>query len=202
MQRYQTFETADASWRYTAPREANALGVPAVEHLFKDGPWRRMAADYRLFLDEIVGERYAEARRLVKSIDPHHPVSFRMQFSGDPTHAWGGLLPYDFYGLRNAVDIWEPEAYGRIGDWERVKPGRFTAAYARLCDPNKPVLWAEMGNSVWDMQTMALSPKSSLSQPNITAISIGCSSIPGRTGLFSGGIRVVTASMNRATTAS
>jgi hypothetical protein len=77
-----------------------------------------------------------------------------MQFAGDPTHN-ASPLPYDLYGLRDGVDIWEPEAYGRIGDWERVKPGHFTAAYARLCDPAKPVLWAEMGVHVWDLKTMS-----------------------------------------------
>ena len=78
-----------------------------------------------------------------------------MQHAGDPTHNAPGLLPYDFWGLRHAVDIWEPEAYGRIGDWERVKAGRFTADYARLCNPNLPIVWAEIGNSVWDMARMA-----------------------------------------------
>jgi hypothetical protein len=50
------------------------------------------------------------------------------------------------------------EAYGRIGDWDRVKAGRFTADYARLCDPEKPVVWAEMGYDVWDRTPMAPSP--------------------------------------------
>jgi hypothetical protein len=68
-------------------------------------------------------------------------------------------MAYDLWGLRDAVDIWEPEAYGRIGDWERVKPGRFTADYARLCDPAKPVVWSEMGNTVWDPARMAPSPE-------------------------------------------
>ena len=124
----------------------------------QDGPWRKLVADYRLFLDDLLRDKYAEARRLVKSIDPHHLVSFRMQHAGDATFNWDAFLPYDFYGLAEAVDIWEPEAYGRIGDWEKVKPGRFTADYARLCEPGKPVLWAEMGYSVWD--NLRMSPAS------------------------------------------
>ncbi|WCJ60216.1 hypothetical protein NXS98_03550 [Fontisphaera persica] len=157
--RYGDVGRAEAVWGFMAPRAEGALDVPEAGHLFKDGPWRKMVADYRLFLDELVGQRYGEARRLVKSIDPHHLVSFRMQMSGDPTHNWPGLMPYDFYGLRQAVDIWEPEAYGRIGDWEKVRPGHFTAAYARLCNAGLPVVWAEMGNSVWDMNRMAPSPE-------------------------------------------
>lgn len=157
--RYGDLARAEAAWGISAPKSDSGLEVPEPNHLFQDGPWRKMSADYRAFLDELVGERYAEARRLVKSLDPHHLVSFRMQMSGDPTHHWSGLLPYDFYGLRAAVDLWEPEAYGRIGDWEKVRPGHFTAAYARLCNPQLPVVWAEMGNSVWDMNTMAPSPE-------------------------------------------
>jgi hypothetical protein len=157
--RYGDVARAEAVWGFAAPKADGGLEAPEPGHLFRDGPWRKMAADYRAFLDELVGGRYAEARRLVKSIDPHHLVSFRMQMSGDPTHNWPGLLPYDFYGLRAAVDIWEPEAYGRIGEWEKVRPGHFTAAYARLCNPQLPVVWAEMGNSVWDMNTMAPSPE-------------------------------------------
>lgn len=131
-------------------QDAADAPVPPMAQLTRDGPWRRRVADYRAFLDQLLGEKYAEARRLVRSIDPHHLVSFRMQHAGDPTHNAEGMLPYDFYGLRGAVDIWEPEAYGRIGDWQQVKPGHFTAAYARLCDPAKPLVWAEMGYSVWD----------------------------------------------------
>jgi hypothetical protein len=159
LKQYGSRDKAQAAWQFVPTGQGALLEVPAVDQLFQDGAWRRMTADYRRFLDEWLESHYAEARRLVQSIDPHHPVSFRMQFAGDPTHTWSGLLPYDFFGLRRAVDIWEPEAYGRIGDWEKVKPGRFTADYARLCDPKKPVLWAEMGNHVWDMNTMAPSPE-------------------------------------------
>ena len=42
-----------------------------------------------------------------------------------------------------------PGGYGRIGDWERVRPGWFTVAYARAAAPDLPVLWAEFGTSVW-----------------------------------------------------
>ena len=140
--------------------------IPPMEWLTKDGPWRKCVADYRRFLDELLRDRYDQARRLVKAIDPHHAVSFRMQHAGDPTFNWDAFLPYDFYGLADAVDIWEPEAYGRIGDWEKVKPGRFTADYARLCDPGKPLVWAEMGFTVWDQRRMAPSPEKLLFAAN------------------------------------
>jgi hypothetical protein len=81
-----------------------------------------------------------------------------MSCAGDPTYNWDAALPYDFYGLAGVVDVWAPEAYGRIGDWECVKAGEFTAAYARLCDPAKPLVWAEVGYSVRDNERMADDP--------------------------------------------
>ncbi len=164
LKRYGSVEAAGKVWGEDVKSEirnpkSESLPVPPARWLTTDGPWRKTVADYRQFLDELLGEKYAEARRLVRSIDPHHPVSFRMQFAGDPTFNQEGLLPYDFYGLRDAVDIWEPEAYGRIGDWAQVRPGDFTVAYARLCDPAKPVVWAEMGFTCWDAKLMAPSPQ-------------------------------------------
>ena len=141
-----TFKLEISDWQ--------SLPALPMKWFTQDGPWRKLVADYRRFLDDLLREKYAEARRLVKSVDPNHAVSFRMQHAGDPTLNWDAFQPYDFYGLADAVDIWEPEAYGRIGDWEKVKPGRFTADYARLCDATKPVVWAEMGHSVWDNQQM------------------------------------------------
>ncbi len=163
-QRHGSVSAAAAAWGVPAPGVTagegggRTISVPPMAQLTQDGPWRALVADYRRFLDELVGARYAEARRLVRSIDPHHAVSFRMQMAGDPTHNAEGLLPYDFRGLSGAVDIWEPEAYGRIGDWRRVRGGHFTAAYARLCRPDLPVVWAEMGYSVWNNRTMAPAP--------------------------------------------
>ena len=163
--RYGAVDAARAAWGIGEAdlkfevADFKSLPVPPMKWLTHDGPWRKLVADYRRFLDELLAERYGAARRLVQSIDPHHAVSFRMQYSGDPTFNWDGLLPYDFAGLADAVDIWEPEAYGRIGDWEKVKAGRFTADYARLCDPTKPILWAEMGVSVWDNLHMRPAPE-------------------------------------------
>jgi hypothetical protein len=161
---YGRTDSAQKAWMADAAHppfkldESQVFPAPPIDWFTNDGPWRRLIADYRKFLDEMLGEKYAEARRLVKSIDPHHAVSFRMQHAGDPTYNGKQFLAYDFVGLANAVDIWEPEAYGRIGDWEMVKPGRFTASYARLCDAAKPIVWAEIGSSVWDNLRMSPAP--------------------------------------------
>jgi hypothetical protein len=148
---YGSLSAAAKTWAVDAPRTRDGqLDVPTSDQLFADGDWRKLAADYRAFLDDFLAEKYGHARDLIRSIDPNHFVSFRMNIAGDPTADDRNMLAYDFWGLRHAVDFFGPEAYGRIGDWERVKEGRFTVDYARLCDPTKPLVWAEAGVSVWD----------------------------------------------------
>jgi hypothetical protein len=162
LKRYGSIAAAEQAWTPQIPHSALPtphLEVPSMTQLTRDGEWRKLVADYHLFLDDLLREKYAAARQLVKSIDPHHAVSFRMSNTGDPLYNWDAALPYDFYGLADAVDIWAPEAYGRIGDWERVRAGDFTAAYARLCDARKPLMWAEMGYTAWDMNRMAPDPE-------------------------------------------
>jgi hypothetical protein len=151
--KYSSTNDAAKAWGMApvfTEKNTNVLSVPTMHQLTQDGNWRWLAADYRQFLDEKLGAAYGEARRLMRTADTNHAVSFRMTETGNPTFNWDQVLAYDFYGLRDAVDIWEPEAYGRIGDWEKVKPGRFEHDYARLCDPSKPFMWAEMGETVWD----------------------------------------------------
>jgi hypothetical protein len=138
---------AEQVWGVSVPRrDDGTVTNPTDEQMGKEGPWGAMVRDYHRFLNDLTHERYGRARELVRSIDPNHSVSFRMSMAGDPTH--GPAWPcYDFKGLAGAVDIMEPEGYGRIGDWERVKPGWWTAAYARCVAPDTPVVWAEFGYS-------------------------------------------------------
>jgi hypothetical protein len=159
--RYGSIGEAEKAWGANLPMadDARTLDVAPMRALAHDGPWRILAADYRAFLDWELDKKYGAAWRLVRSIDPHHAVSFRMTEAGDPTLNSEGELPYDFPGLANAVDIWEPEGYGRIGDWNRVRDGRFEVDYARLCDPNKPVMWAETGYSAWDPEHQEANPE-------------------------------------------
>ena len=156
---YVTIEAAEQAWGFAVPRNhAGRVTNPFDAHCGSDGPWGKLVADYRRFLDEIVDEHYTRARQLVRSVDPHHLVSFRMTVAGDPTFNQANNMPYDFRGLIRGVDLFEPEGYGRIGDWNQVRPGMFTVAYARAIDPSKPVMWAEYGVSSWDMNLMQTSP--------------------------------------------
>jgi hypothetical protein len=153
--RYGSIAAAEKDWGFAVPRAERVVTNPVSEQIDTDGPWRRMVAAYRRFADTLLYEKHGRARALVRSIDPHHLVSFRMSEAGNPTFRWDGRMPYDFPGLAGAVDILEPEAYGRIGDWESIKPGRFTFEYARWAAPHLPMIWAEMGVSAWNRSLAA-----------------------------------------------
>jgi hypothetical protein len=158
-ERYGSVEAAERDWQFKAPRTpAGAITNPTAEQIDTDGPWRVMVAAYRRFLDTLLYQKYGPARDFIRTLDPHHLVSFRMAYAGDPTYRNQGWMPYDFPYLAAAVDFLAPEGYGRIGDWERVKPGWFEVCYARWADPGKPVVWAEAGVSAWDASRMCSMP--------------------------------------------
>ena len=158
IERYGSVANAEKDWGYAVPREDGKITNPDTIHITSKGDWNVMVAAYRRFLDFLVYKQYSEAVRIIKDADPNHFVSFRMAEAGNPTALWGGMA-YDFPYLAAAVDILEPEAYGRIGNWERVKPGWFAYAYAKWAAPEKPMLWAEMGVSTWDLGRMMDTPQ-------------------------------------------
>ena len=154
-ERYGSIENAEKDWEFQAPREPGGhVTNPLDPNVVEDGPHWRMMAAYRRFLDTLLYEYYGRARRLVRSVDPNHLVSFRMTLAGDPTARWSKTVPYDYAYLSGAVDLLEPEGYGRIGDWERVKPGRFTYEYSRWANAGLPLIWAEAGVSAWSQALM------------------------------------------------
>lgn len=157
--KYGSIEAAEEAWSFPIPRTADGkVTGPSDAQVAADGDWLAMAVDYRRFVNGLVHDKYAEARRLVRSVDPNHLVSFRMTEAGNPT-CGQGWMPYDLQALAGAVDLFAPEGYGRIGNWEAVKPGWFEAAYARACDPELPIMWAEFGYSAWDVQAMRAKPE-------------------------------------------
>ncbi len=160
IERYGSVANAEKDWGYTAPRnEDGSVTNPLPAQIDTDGDWRVMTAAYRRFLDTLLYKKYGEARRVIRSVDPNHYVSFRMAEAANPTYRWDGRIPYDFPCLAAAVDMLEPEAYGRIGDWEKVKPGWFEFAYAKWAAPSKPTFWAEMGVSTWELSRMMDTPQ-------------------------------------------
>jgi len=159
VERYGSIENAEKDWGFPLPRDEDGnITNPLPHQIDTDGEWRVMTAAYRRFLDTLLYKRYGAARRLVLSVDPNHMVSFRMSEAANPTYRWEGRITYDFPYLAAGVDILAPEAYGRIGTWERVKPGRFVHEYARWAARKKPMFWGEAGVSTWDIGRMANSP--------------------------------------------
>ncbi|MHB0998275.1 MAG: beta-galactosidase [Armatimonadota bacterium] len=149
IERYGSVRNAEKDWGFPAPRDENGkIGNPPPGNFDVDGEWRRMSAAYRRFLDTLLYQHYGTARRLIKSIDPNHPVSFRMHAAGTATCEWWEHVAYDFPYLGSAVDIFEPEAYALTPDEESIKTGRFTREYARWASPDKPLFWAEVGQSL------------------------------------------------------
>jgi hypothetical protein len=158
IERYGSLESAERDWGMPVPRVEGKVTGPSDQQLSTEGPHRIMVCAYRRFLDDLLSKKHAEANQLVKSIDPNHFTSFRMTSSGDPTANPAGAN-YDFRGLARSCDIMEPEGYGRNGDWERVKPGRFTADYARAMAPGRPVMWAEFGLAPYGPEALDVSPE-------------------------------------------
>ncbi|MGC8737761.1 MAG: hypothetical protein ACP5UA_03830 [Candidatus Hydrogenedens sp.] len=149
-ERYGSIENAEKDWKYPIQRDENGnITNPTDKMMTNDGEWRVMVCAYRRFLDTLLYEYYNRARTLVRSVDTNHAVSFRMTEGSNPTNNWANPLPYDWYYLSQAVDILEPEAYGRIGNWEMVKPGWFQVKYGTFCNPDIPLIWAEIGYSVY-----------------------------------------------------
>ncbi len=148
-ERYGSLEAAEADWGAPAPRQDGQVTGLRDSELIASSPIPRIAAAYRRFLDDLLSRKYMEARQKIRTVDAHHLLSFRMTITGDPT-ANPRMMAYDFAGVARSMDFMAPEGYGRLGGWEQVKPGRFTVDYARLRAPNKPVLWAEFGYTLWD----------------------------------------------------
>ncbi|MCL6518984.1 MAG: hypothetical protein K6T99_04075 [Armatimonadetes bacterium] len=159
IERYGSIENAENDWGFAVPRDKNGKVTNPLPHqIDSSGPWNRMTAAYRRFLDTLLYKKYSAARRLVRSVDPNHLISFRMAEAANPTFRWEGRIPYDFPYLAGAVDFLAPEAYGRIGEWEAAKPGWFQREWARLWAPQLPMIWAEQGCSTWEMGRMQTSP--------------------------------------------
>ena len=146
IERYGSIEDAERDWQFAIPRDGSGkVTNPPVNHIQSDGEWRRMSAAYLRFLNTVLYKRYAEARDLIREVDPNHLVSFRMHAAGDGGSGWYGLLVYDWPYLAAAVDFFSPEAYSLGMTYETIKRGIFTRAYARWADPEKPVVYAETG---------------------------------------------------------
>lgn len=157
---YGSIENAEKDWGYPIPRKDNGnVTNPRGAMIYNDGEHSKMVIAYKRFLDYYLYKNYNEARCRIRNIDSNHLVSFRMAETSNPNYKVEDLINYDFNYLVNAVDFLGPEAYGRFGNAERVKPARFVKEYARWANPDYPVVWPEAGYTVWDNTRMEVSEK-------------------------------------------
>lgn len=156
--RYGSVENAERDWGCSAPRAGGQVTSLSDADVSSKSTVARMAAAYRRFLDDFLSRKHMEARQKIRTVDPRHLLSFRMSIAGDPT-APPESMAYDFTGLARNMDFVSPEGYGRIGDRQRVKPGWFTVAYGHAVAPNRPVVWAEFGYTLWDPASASPAPK-------------------------------------------
>ncbi|HOX40179.1 MAG TPA: beta-galactosidase [Candidatus Brocadiia bacterium] len=162
VERYGSVRNAEKDWGCPAPQnEKGEITTPDDKTATWDNEkTRRMVVAYRRFQIDLLCAAHDRAKRLLRTVTPNHLVSFRMADAGNPTCRWEGAMMYDLRGSAPVLDFLAPEAYGRIGEWERVKPGAFEIALCRMLAPGKPVIWAEMGCSTWDMKLMSQNPGS------------------------------------------
>ncbi len=146
---YGNLENAEHDWGHPAARdESGNVTSPSDMQLTTDGAWRVMVAAYRRFVDDLINKKYEYAIRKIKGIDPNHLISFRMSEAGNPLCRQENY-PYDMNSIAKAVDIFEPEGYGRFSlQWEHTRTGIFTTWYVRSL-ALKPVFWGEFGLNIW-----------------------------------------------------
>ncbi len=149
---YGSIKKAQEAWHFRAPRWQGHVTNPLDRQI---GPGRHgqaaaMVLAYNHFLNEMEAHIYGRATRLIHSIDPRHLVSFRMSDAGNPYEPPD--VCYDFTGLGHAVDIFEPEGYSLMRESLRTaRMAVFTIQYARVINPDLPVIYAEFGASEWNV---------------------------------------------------
>lgn len=161
--KYGSEAAAEPAWGFKPAPPPGIKAEQALEHfpsddqLRKDDVWTTAVADYRTFVDEYLGSRYAQARDTIRKLDPNHLVSFRQSEGGNPL-VDPGMYPLELRSVADAVDFFSPEGYG-IGDTtETARTLLFTNSYAQGIAPGKPVICAEYGYSVNSGSALDLRP--------------------------------------------
>ncbi|MFQ5808868.1 MAG: hypothetical protein ACE5JM_04525, partial [Armatimonadota bacterium] len=155
VERHGSIESAERDWGVPCPRRDGAVASPSNDQLFEDGAHRVMAAAYRRFMQDFIGQRFRDAVRQLREIDPHRLISFRTGASVTGGNGRGDYS-YDFATAAKHVDFLCPEGWALRDD---PRPGGFATAYCHMIAPGKPVMWAEYGYNIWDRSTMAPDPK-------------------------------------------
>ncbi|MCX7014632.1 MAG: beta-galactosidase [Candidatus Sumerlaeota bacterium] len=146
-EQYGSVDSAEKDWGCALPRQGDALGSPSDEQLFEDGEWTAMALAYRRFTRDTLSRSFRDATVQLRSLDPHHLISFRSG-AGAAGGNKAGEMPYDYIGVAKSCDMLCPEGWSI--KTETQDKARLTTAYCRMVAPKKPVMWAEFGFNAWD----------------------------------------------------
>ncbi|MHB1767789.1 MAG: glycoside hydrolase 5 family protein [Phycisphaerae bacterium] len=151
---YGSIKKAEALWHCRVPREDGHVTNPLDRQIIagRRGKAAAMILAYNHFLNGLLNRCYGKARNLIRRVDPRHLVSFRMSMAGDPSaNHYYDYGFYNFAGLKNVVDIFEPEGYGVMSVKRHIADKAiFTIQYARAVNPALPVIYAEFGQSAWN----------------------------------------------------
>lgn len=146
---YGPIESAEAAWKFAAPRKDALIIGPDDVQISSDGPWRIMVAAYRRFVDEMLSKGYRDVKSALRSLGADALVGARSGYGGNGFPGVDPEMPFDLRAGAAHLDFISPEGYALSGDWPAFRSGGFTAVYARWAGAGKPVFWAEFGTSVY-----------------------------------------------------
>ncbi len=145
---YGSYDAAEAVFGIAIPRDASGAIIGLSDNLMdasRPSPEElKMITAYRRFLDDSVAVYWNGIAQSVRSIDPHHLLGFRMTALGNGLEGM-----YDFRSLAPVLDIMEPEGYILNHSKSACIQAIFCNLYARMCNPDAPILWKEFGRSAW-----------------------------------------------------
>jgi hypothetical protein len=145
---YGNVEAAEQQWEVKCPRGRSGLPTtPSDQQLAEDGPWRRLVAAYRRFVDEMIGAGYRNVAAVLHPRDAM--IGARSGYGGNGFPGVDPQMPFDLTAGAAHLDFISPEGYGLSGEWAEYRAGGFTAAYARWAGNGAPVFWAEFGSSIY-----------------------------------------------------
>ncbi len=149
VERYGSIANAESTWNLQPPHYEGRPTAPSDEQLLDQGPWRRMVAAYRRFVDDFVNERYRQARHLIRAADPNHLITVRNGYGGTGQPWPDPHFPLDLGSGAKHLDFLCPEGWGLKGELDNYLQAGFTTQYARLVSGGKPVVWIEFGMNIW-----------------------------------------------------
>ena len=140
--RYGSFENAEADWGMPVPKKGDLATYPSGKQFSEDGPWRVMMAAYRRFMEDFTSREFNDTAAKIRSADPNHLISFRQ----------GNLSPLDFTitPMTKHLDFFTMEGYSFNTSGTGPDAVGFINRYIDFVTNRKPYFWCEYGMNVWD----------------------------------------------------